>query len=136
VDYTLIGDAVNLASRLEGLNKMFDTHILMSQSIRACLGDEFHTRRVGTFRVKGRQEVTVVHELLGPTREMPEPAWIAPYHHALDALDANHTPKALELFTAVSAMRGPSGDGPSRFFIERLKSADHPRDGIVEIKEK
>jgi adenylate cyclase len=136
VDYTLIGDAVNLASRLEGLNKMFDTHILMSQSIRACLGDEFHTRRVGTFRVKGRQEVTVVHELLGPAREMPEPAWIAPYHQALDALDANHTPKALELFTAVSAMRGPSGDGPSRFFIERLKSADHPRDGIVEIKEK
>jgi adenylate cyclase len=136
VDYTLIGDAVNLASRLEGLNKLFDTHILMSEAIHARLDGEFLTRCVGKFRVKGRQEFTTVHELLGPARQENAPEWIAQYHQALAALEQNDTAAAREFFAAVNAKRIPRGDGPARFFLERLKAGEPIRDGIVEIKEK
>jgi adenylate cyclase len=136
VDYTLIGDAVNLAARLEGLNKMFDTYILMSQSIRDQLNGEFRTRMVGNFRVKGRQESTPVHELLGPAMMPLEPEWITQYHRALDALGDNNPARALDLFTTVIALRGQPDDGPSRFFIERLQSGDPIHDGIVTLTEK
>ena len=122
---------MNLAARLEGLNKMFDTYILMSEAVRDQLNGEFRTRLVGKFRVKGRQEVTPVHELLGPAIKAHEPEWIAHYHRALDALEENNPARALELFTAVIDLRGPPDDGPSRFFIDRLQSGDPIHDGIV-----
>jgi adenylate cyclase len=136
VDYTLIGDAVNLASRLEGINKMFDTSILMSDAVSSRLKGEFRTRRVGKFRVKGRKEVVEAYELLGPVRQEHEPEWITRYHQAIAALEANDPGKAVELFAAVIAERGPRGDGPSRFFIERLEAGESMRDGIFEMKEK
>jgi len=136
VDYTMIGDAVNLTARLEGLNKMLGTHVLLSEAIRAKLDDEFRTRRVGKFRFKGRKEVTVVHELLGPAVAKQEPAWITEFHRALDALDANQTALAIPIFTAVNAMRDSTGDGPSRFFIDRLQAGESIEDGIVTLKEK
>jgi adenylate cyclase len=136
VDYTLIGDAVNIASRLESLNKPLGTSILMSDAVCSRLKGEFRTRRVGKFRVKGRKDFTVVHELLGPAFEEQQPQWITDYHRALDALDQNDIDQALEFFSAVNAGRGTGGDGPSRFFIEHLKNDNTVRDGVVEMKEK
>lgn len=136
VDYTLIGDAVNLAARLEGINKLFDTCILLSGAVHQHLDNEFHTRRIGTFRVKGRRDPVAVYELLGPSHQEEAPPWIGDYHQALAALEANDIPLALERFTAVNANRGRHGDGPSRFFIERLRIDGSIRDGIVELKEK
>lgn len=136
VDYTLIGDAVNIASRLESINKPLGTSILMSDAVCSRLNGEFRTRRVGNFRVKGRKDFTVVHELFGPAVEERQPEWITDYHRALDALDQNDIDQALELFSAVNASRGSSGDGPSRFFIEQLKIENSVRDGVVEMKEK
>ena len=56
-DYTTIGDAVNLGTS-EGLNKMFGTRILISEDVESRLNGEFHTRKLGSFRVKGRKEPT------------------------------------------------------------------------------
>jgi adenylate cyclase len=138
VDYTLIGDAVNLASRLEGINKYLGTNILMSAAVHAHLGPEFRLRRVGKLRVKGRKEPVEAFELLGPAWQPEDPAWIAAYHQALADFEAGDFDTALAGFEAVNASRGPLGDGPSRFLAERIRQRhEEPiTDGIVDLKEK
>lgn len=136
VDYTMIGDAVNLSARLEGLNKIFGTRILISDEVRSYLGDEFVTRKVGSFRVKGRKEPTVAHELLGPAEDVAEPAWLAVYHDALEALRNDDFEQARRLFTETDAMRGDEGDGPSRFYLDLLDRGADITGGVFEMTEK
>jgi adenylate cyclase len=63
--YTAMGDDVNLASRLEGLNKEYGTTILVADATRRAIGDEFVCREMDRVRVKGRVQPVAVHELLG-----------------------------------------------------------------------
>lgn len=134
VDYTMIGDAVNLAARLESLNKTLGTSILMSDEVQRRLGDAFVTRKVGHFRVKGRREITIIHELLGPAVN-GTPEWIGIYHAALAALAANQPQLACELFIKTSASKGEK-DGPSAFFMKRLDAGELISGEVVEMTEK
>jgi adenylate cyclase len=135
VDYTLIGDAVNLSARLESLNKTLGTSILISEEVQQRLGGEFHTRLVGRFKVKGRKEVTVIHELLGPVASPEEPEWIPLYHQALEAYAMKDATESRKLFLAVEKSRGEP-DGPSAYFINRLNLGEWGHDGVVEMTEK
>ena len=134
VDYSLIGDPTNLAARLEGMNKMLGTHVLVSDAARVAVGDEFLFRKVGAFKVKGRKAATVVHELLGPGEDADVPEWIALYHRGVDALAANDPATAAGHFHAVIALRGT--DGPSSFFLTAIARGDLSEDGVCELKEK
>lgn len=62
--YTVIGDAVNLASRLEGLNKAYGTHVIISQNTFNQLPDDFATRRLDYVVVKGKSEPVAIYELV------------------------------------------------------------------------
>jgi adenylate cyclase len=65
INYTAIGDSVNVAARLEAANKELGTTILASDSTVLAAGPEFVCRNLGPIHVKGRAEVVVVHEVVG-----------------------------------------------------------------------
>jgi len=69
LSYTVIGDNVNLASRLEGLNKVYDTTIMISDATLKACDDRLVSRPIDLVGVKGKDKKIMVHELMGLTNE-------------------------------------------------------------------
>ncbi len=64
-DYTVIGDSVNLASRLEGTNKLYGTQIIISEFTYACVREQVRVRELDLVQVKGKTKPITIYELLG-----------------------------------------------------------------------
>lgn len=73
VSYTSVGDPVNLASRLEGLNKRFGTRIIASAEVRALTADSVETRPLGEHKIRGWDEAVEVFEVLGIKEPLTSP---------------------------------------------------------------
>jgi adenylate cyclase len=105
-DYTAIGDNVNLASRLEGLNKYFGTSILISDTTAKALEGGFILREVDLVRVKGKVQGVGIHELLGEGEPDPELArFLELYHQALSLYRQKRFHESLDPFAQALELR-------------------------------
>jgi len=119
LSYTAMGDGVNLAARLEGLNKVYGTSILVSEEVRNRLGDAFVLRHVDRVAVKGKTHAVSVHELVGKAgddaveRRRP---MLARYEEAQAAALARQFQTALDLLSDLPP------DGPATVLAARCRT--------------
>ena len=122
MDYTVIGDTVNLASRLEGINKVYGSHIAISDSTAADLRESYQLRELDRIRVKGKDQPVVIHEVLDYHTEKTFPQMdsaLRAYSQAMEAYLAGDWTQALSLFT--DTLRLTPTDGPSKLYTNRCR---------------
>ncbi len=140
LETTVIGDTVNLASRMEGINKLYGTEIIISDSLYRLIQDsEVHAREVDAIRVKGKTLPVVVYEILDvlPPEELEQRlAHMPDYMAALLAFRAGDFERARAAFSEY-LVRVP-GDSVAQMYIRRLESvqAGTSWDGIWEAESK
>ncbi len=139
--YTALGDAVNLAARLEGLNKEYGTQILISEFTRRVLrDDQFMFREIDFIRVKGKLQPVTIYEILGPrAKENSGGELVALFGVAREAYTHRDWRAARSAWEAILE-RWPD-DGPSRVFLARCEEyiAEEPPvewDGVYAMKHK
>lgn len=121
LNYTAIGDAVNVASRIEGLNKVYGTTIIVGEATHHGAGPDLRFRELDGVAVYGRLEGLPLYELDGAAEpDAGYPAWILTYERGLGLYKRRLFAEAIDAFAEVVAMRG--SDEPSSVMIERCRT--------------
>ncbi len=141
-NYTVLGDTVNLSSRLEGANKFFGSGTMVTDEVLASAGPGAGvTRRLAKLRVKGRANPVGVHELLGAGGAglAARAPWVDRFEAGLAAFESGDFAAADREFAAADAGRD-AGDPPAQKFRELCakfqKSRPDGFDGVLTLEEK
>ena len=138
--WTMMGDNVNLASRLEGITKQYHTQIVISEGTYRQVADQFVCRELDKIRVKGKNQPVNIYELLDVAAERKKyDSLLAGFEHAMAAYRAQDWHAAVARFKQLLATH--PGDGPSQVFLQRAEefSQNAPEadwDGVYVMKTK
>ncbi|MFP4113517.1 MAG: CHASE2 domain-containing protein [Spirochaetota bacterium] len=101
-DYTALGDGMNLASRLEGANKVFGTYVMVSRATKERLNGAFPVRELGRIAVVGRNEPVTVYEPMLPDDYRSRADSVSAYEQALHLWYNNRLDEARDAFAAIA----------------------------------
>jgi adenylate cyclase len=123
-DYTVMGDSVNLGSRLEGLNKLYGTNIIISEMTYERVREEILGRELALVRVKGKDQPVKIYELLSRrAKSLPEQKALAEeFQAALGEYRNRNWETARKIFQSILE-RYPA-DGPARLYVERCQTLE------------
>jgi adenylate cyclase len=141
LDYTAIGDTVNVASRLEGVNKIFGTHIILSETTFEQSADAIAARPLDFLRVKGKAIPIRIFELVGRTGQISQlqADIIGQFSEGLQLYRQRSFSKAIDIFTRVQAI--DPNPVPSTLYLKRcaelsLQTLPDDWDGVYTMTSK
>jgi adenylate cyclase len=140
VDYTAIGENINLASRMEGLNKYLSTRVLITGDTHKEAGARLVTRYLGLFRLKGFEKAVAVYELMAfKEKEADSQPLRESFAAAQDKFTKRDFAGAEAAFRLIQTTN--PDDGPCEFYLEQideLRATQLPADwkGEITLKDK
>ena len=141
LNYTVIGDDVNLASRLEGANKMYSTNIMIGENTYELVKDSVVLRELDVIRVKGKSRPVKVYELIARKGKTDDETLelLKNFASGLEEYRKQEWNKATECFMA--AINIKPEDYPTRLYLNRcnaFKVTPPPAewDGVYEMESK
>jgi adenylate cyclase len=138
--YTVMGDNVNLCSRLEGVNTVYGTEVIVSGETASRAGGNFIFRPLDIVRVKGKEESVEIFELIAAKSEADtaRDEWLHAFSQGLHAYQAGKWDDAEAAFRASLMLR--EGDPAAKAFIERIselrKESMKEWDGVWKLHSK
>lgn len=120
-NYTVIGDTVNIASRLESLNKFFNTSIIISKETYCKLTDSFVARELGVITVKGKTKPLTIFEILGQKDNInfEKISLVEKYNEGYSLYKEQKWNDAKEIFKSI--LNDFPEDGPSKFYLRKIE---------------
>ncbi len=141
MDYTMMGDTVNTAARLEGVNKKYGTYSLISESTFRAGGDGAVTREIDRVNVVGKKEPVRIYELIGHPDDVSASMHETVEHYTRGAVEyrARNWSEALAHFR--KGVAATPDDAPSKIMLNRCfhfqkKPPSEAWDGTTIIKSK
>ena len=121
MDYTMMGDSVNLAARLEGVNKLYKTETMISEFTYEKVKRDIETRELDTIRVMGRKETVKIYEVLGRKGEMNSQisTILSLFNQGVQYYSNRKWEEALAYFEKILQIN--EHDGPSLTYLQRCK---------------
>jgi adenylate cyclase len=139
-DYTAMGDNVNLASRMEGLNKLYGTNIIITEKTLKFVKDDFEIRKLDAVKVKGKKKPVLIYELVSGKDKLDKKQvdFIKIYEEGLELYFNRKWNPAIKKFKEALKLRN---DKASKEFINRCENFiknPPPKDwdGVWEMKTK